>query len=118
MNTPRRRCRRPQWPDQRRWRSSANSIAEGITLIQNQLSLGIDEGRAFDRRVNFVAVRADSAFKHAADNALLPPDLPFAQFAFGVQTSEFGARARAARRPVVGFARTEDKVPAVHVVEL
>src|SRR4029078_3284172 len=85
-----------------------------------QLGLRVDERRTFDCRVNFAAgvmARADDAFKYAADNALLPPDLLFPQFAVGIQASQCSACAGAARAAVVGFASTKHQIPAVHAVE-
>ena len=45
------------------------------------------------------------AFEHAADDALLPPDLALAELAVGDQAGELGAGAGAAGRAVVGPAR-------------
>src|ERR687887_2519089 len=53
----------------------------------------------------------------AADDALLSPDLPLPKFAVRVEAGQLGARARAARRAVVGLARAEHEILAVHAVE-
>src|SRR5205085_537706 len=52
-------------------------------------------------------------FKHAADDALLPPDSAWCQFAIGGQARDLGAGAGAAGRAVVRFAGAEDEIPAV-----
>ena len=95
-----------------------NSPAEGVAIIEQEGRFGVDEGRALDNRVDGVAGDADLAFEEAADDALLPPDLAFLQFAAGVEAGELGACAGAARRAVVGFAGTEDEVLAVYALLL
>src|SRR5262249_10353313 len=58
---------------------------------------------------------AHRAFEDAADDALLPPDLAFAELAVGDEAGELGAGPGAARGTVVRLSRTEDKVPPVGV---
>src|SRR5215469_18612344 len=64
--------------------------------------------------MHFFAAHLNAAFKHAADDALLPPHLALAQFAVGIQAGELGAGACAAGRAVISFARAEHEVFAVH----
>ena len=56
----------------------------------------------------------NSAFKNTADDALLPPDLSFSQLSVSKEAGEFGARAGAARRAIISFTWTKNKVFAVH----
>ncbi|MFT5130465.1 MAG: UDP-glucose 4-epimerase, partial [Rhodothermales bacterium] len=54
-----------------------------------------------------------AALKDAADNTFLAPDLALGEFAVGDQAGEFGARASAAGRAIVGTTRAHDIASAV-----
>src|SRR5262245_46284972 len=90
-----------------------DSRAKRIAWIEEQRRLGVNICRAGDAGNDLAADALDRSFEDAADDALLPPDLPFAQLAVRKEAGELGARARAARRAVVGFAGAEDEVAAV-----
>ena len=76
---------------------------------------GDDEGGDFedyDVEVNEGEVVLDVIHRLQATQT---PDLAVRELAVGHQTSEFGARPRAARRPVVGPSGAEDEVLAIGV---
>src|SRR5262249_51231679 len=66
-----------------------------------------------DARHDAVASPAVAALEDAADDALLPPNLPLRQHAIGRQARQPGAGAGAARRAVIRLPRTQHEVPAV-----
>src|SRR6266511_3433251 len=77
--------------------SCGNARAEGIGGVEDQRRLGHHVRRPGDARDDAALDDARHPLEDAADDALLTPDLPLAQFAVSDQTSELGARAGAAR---------------------
>src|SRR5438045_3553197 len=96
------------------WRMLADTPDERIGGIEQQRRLAGDVRRAGDGRDDLVALLPVFAAENAADDALLHPLVAGRQLAVGREARELGAGARAAGRPVVGLAGTEDEVPAVH----
>jgi len=93
--------------------SGTNAHTERILGIEDQVGLRIHEGSASNARINLAIADFDAAFEDAADDAFLSPGLAFAKFAVRVETGEFGAGSGAARRPVVGFAGTQNEILAI-----
>src|SRR5258706_10351281 len=91
----------------------ADPPLERIGFLQDQLRFGRDERAASDRRDDLSIRDRQRSFKHAANDALLPPDLAWLYLAVGIEASKLGARSRTARRAVIRFARTEHEVAAV-----
>src|SRR3954447_913619 len=60
----------------------------------------------------------DSALKHAADNALLPPHFAFAQLSISKETRQLCARPGPAWRAVVRFTGTQYKIFTIHSRQL
>src|ERR1035438_9207200 len=87
--------------------SSANPHAERIFWIQNELRLRIHKCRTSDTGINLPFLHSHCAFKHAADNTFLPPDLAFLDLSVGIETRQLCACTGPARRPVIRLARTK-----------
>jgi hypothetical protein len=68
---------------------------------------------AFDAGIDFPFPHRDAAFKYAANNAFLFPDLTFADFPVGIEAGQLGAGSGAAGRAIVGLPRTENEILAV-----
>ena len=89
-------------------------MAEGVAFVEEKSRFRRDESGAGDRRFDHPAPAiepAKAAAKGAADDALLQEFLALREPAIHRETSESRARASAARRAVVSFARAEHKVP-------
>src|SRR5271166_4040252 len=87
--------------------SYSNSHAQWIARIEHQLALDVHDSRYLN-----------AAFEDAADDAVLSPGLPFADFAVRVKARQFRAGPRAAGRTIVGFPGTEHEIFAVHAGKL
>src|SRR5262245_60987382 len=88
---------------------------ERVARIEHERRLAGDVGRDADTRIANAVANLNRAFKNAADNALLPPDLTGLELAIGHQTGKLCAGAGAARRAVIPPAGAEDKVFAVRL---
>ena len=98
------------------FRSSADPHPERVVGLEDQGSLGIDEGGPADRRDDLVPLaQFVRPGEQAADDALLAVFGPGSELAVGGQTGKLGRRPRAARRPVVSPAGAKDEVPAIGV---
>lgn len=93
-------------------------MTERILWIKDQLTVGVDECRSGNAGIELAIAFDDAAFKQAADDAFLAPDLPGAQFSVGVKARHFCGSAGATRRAVVAFSRAEHKILAVRAGEL
>src|SRR5450432_3209715 len=91
----------------------ADTPPERIAVVHNQRSFRIHKSRSADARKNVAAPNLDRAFEDASDEAFLPPEIAGLELAIGVQTCEFRAGARAARRAVIGKAGTEHEIARV-----
>ena len=87
-----------------------------IQFVEQERCLRIHEGRAGDDRRDFAGSTVKPVKpspERAADDAFLDPRVAFSQFSIGSETGKFRARAGAAGRAVVGFARTLHKISRV-----
>src|SRR5689334_5134241 len=94
----------------------ANAPAERVAFVQQQGAFGIDEGAARDPGKDFARgpiQPGEGAFEGAAQDAFLDPGFVFPQFSICRQAGQFGARAGAARRTVIGFARAQNEAARV-----
>src|SRR5215469_4423546 len=98
-------------------RSWPNSMTERIARVQDEFTLCTYKCRSLEARMHFSFAYLNASLKNAADDAFLSPHLPFAQLAIRVQACKLRACSRTARRAVVGFSRTQDKILAVHACD-
>src|SRR5215467_1597148 len=91
----------------------ANSVAERIALVEDEVGLRVDVRASRDAWINPSIFDGHQTLENAAGDAFLAPYLAFAQFSVGIEASELGAGARAARGTVVGAAGAQDKIFAV-----
>src|SRR5437773_11223448 len=97
--------------------SRANAPAVGVGGIESQARFARDVRGAGDDGSDLALVARVPAVARregAADQTLLDPRLAFPKPVVGGEACELGAGARAARGAVVGSARTQDEVAAVH----
>src|SRR5580765_2815928 len=66
--------------------SSANAKTERIGGVDDQLSIGGDESGSLYGWVNLIIPDGYRAFKEAANDALLAPDLSFAKLTLSLET--------------------------------
>src|SRR5207249_2064387 len=93
--------------------SLADPPAKWVPVVQQQRRLSSDKCGADDGRHDHARWPVEPAIargEKTAVDALLHPHLAFVEFVLGGQARKLRARAGAARRAVVSFARTKDKV--------
>src|SRR6478736_1339158 len=92
---------------------SPNPPAKWVFLVKQLRGLGIHKCRARDDRCDLsgrTIQPGEFSRERAADDAFLHPGRAFGEFPIRRQAREFRARARAARRAVIGFAGTLHEV--------
>src|SRR5258705_894695 len=90
----------------------ADPPLERIGFLQDQFRFGRDERAASDRGDDLSIRDRQRSFKHAANDALLPPDLARLELSVGIQASKLRARPGAARRTVIRPARAKHEISA------
>src|SRR5689334_8243227 len=94
----------------------SDSPTERVPVVEQLRRLSVHECAACDDGLNLSsgAVKpAESSRERAADDAFLNPRRAFGEFPVSCEAREFGTRARAAGRTVVGFAGALDEVARV-----
>src|SRR5262249_28556898 len=93
--------------------SFGNAVAERIARIKQEVRLGRNKRRAFDRRDDLAVFDSHLPFKNAANDALLAPDIPWRKFSIRIEARQLCAGPRAARRPVIHLSRAQNEILAV-----
>src|SRR5580658_6630001 len=93
--------------------ANGNSVTEGIVRRKYERRLSRNVSRACDLRPDSPIFHFDIASEYAAQNSFLPPVAAGREFAVSRKARHLCACPGAARRAVISFSRTEDKIAAV-----